>query len=327
MATIWHQLGSGTLDAAEFWIAAANDPGPPAPSRARAWTDPVVDPPGMVLRAMIEVDPAGAVAAVSESVRALGRRGNPWYLMACHLRAQALLQMGDIETAEAVLLETERLSRRAPAVHAICQARLAMVAAEAAEWARSSDLARAAVDEVMTHDLDGFRPCAEVHAVGALAAARRRRPTQAGALRARALRSIGSEGYVMARARAHSLLLLADADLVREDDEGADALARVAGDLLVDDESAAGLRHHLERVRKEVGNANRHHGLGPSSISPAEQRVLGMLPTNLSMAEIADSLYVSRNTVKSQAIAVYRKLGVSARSPAVDRARELGLIE
>ena len=38
-------------------------------------------------------------------------------------------------------------------------------------------------------------------------------------------------------------------------------------------------------------------------------------------------LYVSRNTIKTQAISVYRKLGVCTRTAAVERARELGLIE
>jgi len=36
---------------------------------------------------------------------------------------------------------------------------------------------------------------------------------------------------------------------------------------------------------------------------------------------------VSRNTVKTQAISVYRKLNVSSRSEAIARARELGLVE
>jgi LuxR family transcriptional regulator, maltose regulon positive regulatory protein len=42
--------------------------------------------------------------------------------------------------------------------------------------------------------------------------------------------------------------------------------------------------------------------------------------------EIGERLYVSRNTVKSQAMAVYRKLGVSSRSEAIDRVQELGFL-
>ena len=41
----------------------------------------------------------------------------------------------------------------------------------------------------------------------------------------------------------------------------------------------------------------------------------------------ARELRVSRNTVKTQAISVYRKLGVSSRSAAIGQASELGLLE
>ena len=42
--------------------------------------------------------------------------------------------------------------------------------------------------------------------------------------------------------------------------------------------------------------------------------------------EIGERLFVSRHTVKSHAMAVYRKLNVSSRNAAVERARELGLL-
>jgi LuxR family maltose regulon positive regulatory protein len=50
-----------------------------------------------------------------------------------------------------------------------------------------------------------------------------------------------------------------------------------------------------------------------------------LLSTHLSVREIGERLYVSANTVKSQAYSAYRKLEVSSRSEAVTRARELGL--
>ena len=52
-----------------------------------------------------------------------------------------------------------------------------------------------------------------------------------------------------------------------------------------------------------------------------------MLPTHLSIPEIAGELFLSPNTIKSQAISIYRKLGASSRSQAVARSRELGLLE
>jgi hypothetical protein len=52
--------------------------------------------------------------------------------------------------------------------------------------------------------------------------------------------------------------------------------------------------------------------------------VLPYLATHLSFPEIGDRLYLSRHTVKSHAMAIYRKLNVTSRNDAVERARELG---
>jgi LuxR family transcriptional regulator, maltose regulon positive regulatory protein len=68
-------------------------------------------------------------------------------------------------------------------------------------------------------------------------------------------------------------------------------------------------------------------GLAATPLTPAEMRVLRYLPTHLSFEAIADELIVSRNTVKTQAIAAYRKLGVSSRAEAVEQARGLGLLD
>jgi LuxR family transcriptional regulator, maltose regulon positive regulatory protein len=64
-----------------------------------------------------------------------------------------------------------------------------------------------------------------------------------------------------------------------------------------------------------------------AGLTPAELRLLPLLATHLSFREIAEQLYVSRNTIKTQAISVYRKLGVSSRSEAITEAHRLGLGE
>ena len=63
-----------------------------------------------------------------------------------------------------------------------------------------------------------------------------------------------------------------------------------------------------------------------AGITDGEFRVLELLPTHLSLGEIGQRIYVSRNTVKSHTVSIYRKLGVSSRSAAVERARALGLL-
>ena len=56
-------------------------------------------------------------------------------------------------------------------------------------------------------------------------------------------------------------------------------------------------------------------------LSKREQVVLGELTSGETLAEIAQRLFVSRNTVKSQVRAVYRKIGVATRDDAIDWAR------
>jgi len=66
---------------------------------------------------------------------------------------------------------------------------------------------------------------------------------------------------------------------------------------------------------------------GASALTTAELRLLPLLSTHLSFPEIAAELFLSRNTIKSQVLSIYRKLGTSSRSQAVAQARALGLLE
>ncbi len=52
-----------------------------------------------------------------------------------------------------------------------------------------------------------------------------------------------------------------------------------------------------------------------------------MLSTHLSFPQIAEEMFLSPNTVKSQAVSIYRKLGASSRNQAITRSRRLGLLE
>ena len=63
-----------------------------------------------------------------------------------------------------------------------------------------------------------------------------------------------------------------------------------------------------------------------SNLTAAEMRLMPFLPTHLSFREIGDRLHLSRNTIKTQAISVYRKLGVSTRGDAIEEAIRLGLV-
>jgi LuxR family maltose regulon positive regulatory protein len=63
----------------------------------------------------------------------------------------------------------------------------------------------------------------------------------------------------------------------------------------------------------------------PEPLTAAEQRVLTLLPTSTYL-QIADTLRVSRNTVKTHLQSIYRKLGAPSRSAAIERAVDLHLL-
>jgi LuxR family transcriptional regulator, maltose regulon positive regulatory protein len=72
-------------------------------------------------------------------------------------------------------------------------------------------------------------------------------------------------------------------------------------------------------------------GSAPSSrvlaepLTAAEERVLQLLPTSTYL-QIADTLYISRNTVKTHLRSIYQKLAVASRSEALERAVDLRLL-
>jgi LuxR family maltose regulon positive regulatory protein len=112
---------------------------------------------------------------------------------------------------------------------------------------------------------------------------------------------------------------LADASAARQFIRDAEAVLRRRPDLGSLGKRTDELRGRLAAM--EAAGAQR------STLTPAELRILPLLMTHLSMSRIADRLFVSPHTVKSQVESMYRKLGVHTRSDAVTRARELGLLE
>jgi LuxR family maltose regulon positive regulatory protein len=68
-------------------------------------------------------------------------------------------------------------------------------------------------------------------------------------------------------------------------------------------------------------------GAWAMSLTGAELRLLPYLATHLTVPEIATRLFLSRNTVKTEAVSIYRKLSASSRSEAIERAVEVGLLE
>jgi LuxR family maltose regulon positive regulatory protein len=118
---------------------------------------------------------------------------------------------------------------------------------------------------------------------------------------------------------AHTVL--GEVTLERGDRRKAAAHAAAADAMLRRYPDAGILRRRAERLRGAV-EATRI----AEPLTAAEHKVLELLPTHLTEAQVAGQLFVTRNTVKTHIKSVYRKLGVASRAEAVRRARETGLL-
>jgi LuxR family transcriptional regulator, maltose regulon positive regulatory protein len=80
----------------------------------------------------------------------------------------------------------------------------------------------------------------------------------------------------------------------------------------------------LEVRATQPGSAQSNRALA-EPLTAAELRILTLLPTS-TYPQIADTLFISRNTVKTHLRSIYQKLGVASRSAALERAVDLRLL-
>lgn len=86
-------------------------------------------------------------------------------------------------------------------------------------------------------------------------------------------------------------------------------------------------------VQPEVAQEQKNRTASPPStpalldpLTTQEQRVLRLLTAGQTYVEMAQTLIVSRNTIKTQVSSIYRKLGVSRRAEAIALAQRLSLL-
>ena len=115
--------------------------------------------------------------------------------------------------------------------------------------------------------------------------------------------------------------------LALSDFSGARALMREIDDVLRRRPGLGTLVGEAQALRTQLARVRGTGVARASALTAAELRLLPLLSTHMSFAQIGAELFVSPNTAKTHAVSIYRKLGAASRSQAVTRARELGLLE
>lgn len=321
----WYSLLSGTDAAAEKWATllgsmpdSAPQPGDVDLASAKAMVRAIMMKGGLT-EALVDAE----FGVASEPVE------SPWRDPALQVLGSTLLHAGHEERARAVLSEARHTAEAHgnPATIVMCEIEFALLAMEADDWATAEAHVQRALDTIRTGDIDGYVMCAYAHAAAAYSALRAGRRNAGERFLALAMSERGRCMRATPLISIPTRLLLVHANLQVGDVEAARMLLREIDEILP---PAAG-REALDRRIAAAAEATELRDragryAATTALTVAEQRVLPYLQTHLTRAEIADRLYVSRNTVGTHIGAIFRKLDASTRAEAVTNASALGLL-
>jgi LuxR family transcriptional regulator, maltose regulon positive regulatory protein len=245
--------------------------------------------------------------------------------MCCLLDGVGLHLRGLREDARDRLTEGARRGAvGAPNMQVLCLAQLSLIAIEEDDWQLAEVLAFQARAQVERSGLGDYPSQALALAVSALVHAHVGQVEKAAADLRFGTRLLEELDEFAPWYEVEMRIVLARTAARLDDAPTAKSLLDEAARLLKLTPDATVLREWVEQTVATVETVS---ASAVKDLTPAELRVLRFLPTHLSFTEIAAQAYVSPNTVKTQAQSVYRKLGVSSRGEAVEKARSAGLLE
>ncbi len=322
-ASLLHALGGRPEDSARWAEAAERSryagPMPDGSGSLEAWN-------ALVRAARCT---AGAPRMLADAEVALDTLApeSHWRTTGLIVLGAARLLSGDVDGADVAFTQAvdEARRRELPNGATMALAERSLIAAGKGRWNSANELAWLALEAAHEAGMGDAPHTALARAAGARAALRlgdweRAHRELAGAAHLLPQLSYGLPWFsVQVRLElARAGLALADAGSAEAALAGVDEILERRPGLGVLGAQAAELRAELVELRGQSGSP-------PASLTAAELRLLPYLPTHLTFRAIGERLSISRNTVKTEAISVYRKLGVSSRAEAILRAAELGL--
>ena len=320
----WVAVLTGQTVEAQRWAALLDAiPFDPAPVAGTSF-----DSARRMLRAAMCA--AGPEQMMSEASTAVAQEPpwSPWRDTALYLNAEAHLLTGNVDKACALFAEASSAAATMSNADGmvLSESELALVAMDRGRWEEAAgrlERALAVVDEHRMHD---YATSVLAVAVAARLAVHRGDLEQADRLIARAMRARPSCTFVMPFFAVGVRLQLAKVHLARRDVSTARHLVREIDDILLVRPDLGGLVEQVSALRGLLTSSTQGEPGGGPPLTAAELRLLPYLQTHLTLAEIAERLFVSRNTVGSEVTSIYRKLGVSSRTEAVRQATAIGLL-
>jgi LuxR family transcriptional regulator, maltose regulon positive regulatory protein len=253
---------------------------------------------------------------------------SPWHAVALCLSAEAQLMLGDHARTVALLNETGAVAAAFGNVGAVVVSRseLALLAMNDGRWAEAAEHLQIALDTVDDSHLHDYALSVLAFAAAARLAVHRGDQNELDRRLAQAMRARPSCTFALPYLAVRVRLQLAKVYTAIADQSAARHLLREIDDILLHRPALGTLVDEVAQFRTLLTHTAQVTAAGGTPLTPAELRLLPYLQTHLTFREIAERLFLSRNTIATEAGSLYRKLGVSSRSDAVDRATSVGLL-
>ena len=324
MLGAWVQALGGHAAAAERWADAAEH----GSYQGRLPDGSVsVDGWRALLRAKLCRHGATQMRADAELALDLIAVGSLWRAPAQLLLGISHLLAGDDGRADRLLAEAVEVAQDTGATVAatVAMAERAILAIGRQDWREAEVLVEQSRLVVATAHLEDSATSVVLYAAGARVAIHKGDLGQAEQDLTRAQQLGPHLTHALPYYAVQARLELIRAYLALTDVAGARTVLREVDDLLRWRPDLGTLPEQFNQLRSQLDHIGAD-AIGTASLTIAEQRLLPLLPTHHSFREIGQHLHLSQHTVKSQALSIYRKLGVSSRGQAVQRARTLGLL-
>jgi LuxR family maltose regulon positive regulatory protein len=256
------------------------------------------------------------------------RRGATWRASALLVEGAAAILLGNDVEADSILaeaaLEAERLGSNETRVIALGER--SVLAGARGDFQAAEALALEACDLMGETELKEYSTSALALAASARAMLRHGMWDKARHQLTLAENLLPGLTYALPWLAVQVRLEVGYASVTMRDRKGAQRMFEEARAILGVKPKLGVLSAGVDALADEIDDMPADWPSATSGLTAAELRLLPLLSTHLSFREIGERLFVSRNTIKTQAISVYRKLGVSSRSEAIARASELGLV-
>jgi LuxR family maltose regulon positive regulatory protein len=322
---VWTGVLTGNSAQAERWAAfvdAASFEGAPPDGSASFGSARAI------VQASMCADGPEAMLADAAFAVAQEPAWSPWRDTALWLLGEAHLLAGHVGEAHAALAEASAVATAINHHNSVIigESHFAVLAMDRGQWQEAASRLEVVLATIEENRAQDCVTCLPAFAAAARLSLHRGDLKETHRQLAWAMRARLSATYVLPFVAVRLRLQLAKVYLALAEPATARQLLREIDDIVSRRPALGTLIDEVKGFRDVLASRADPTAAGALPLTPAELRLLPYLQTHLTANMIAERLFVSSHTVKTEIKSVYRKLGVSSRHDAVQQATAIGLL-